>query len=37
MDSVDDNDKLAVVLRLIAKAHIKWNIHKYHLMVSELF
>ncbi|VDM37839.1 unnamed protein product [Toxocara canis] len=34
MDTIDQNEELAFVLKRIAKAHIKWNVHKHHLMAS---
>ncbi|TMS38185.1 hypothetical protein L596_004961 [Steinernema carpocapsae] len=32
IDAMDDDTKLTASLKRIAKAHIKWNIHKSHLM-----
>ncbi|KAK0398593.1 hypothetical protein QR680_002659 [Steinernema hermaphroditum] len=32
IDAMDDDAKLTASLKRIAKAHIKWNIHKSHLM-----
>ncbi|KAK0390209.1 hypothetical protein QR680_019433 [Steinernema hermaphroditum] len=34
IDAMDDDAKLTASLKRIAKAHIKWNIHKSHLMVE---
>uniref|UniRef100_A0A1I7YVA0 GLOBIN domain-containing protein n=1 Tax=Steinernema glaseri TaxID=37863 RepID=A0A1I7YVA0_9BILA len=34
IDAMDDDAKLTASLKRIAKAHIKWNIHKSHLMAT---
>lgn len=34
INSMNDDDKLETALRGIAQAHVKWHIHKYHLIVS---
>lgn len=35
IDAMDDEISLAEQLKRIARAHIKWNIHKAHVMVSD--
>ncbi|KAI6174977.1 Globin family and Globin-like domain and Globin, structural domain-containing protein [Aphelenchoides bicaudatus] len=32
INSMNDDDKLETALRGIAQAHVKWHIHKYHLI-----
>jgi hypothetical protein len=34
INSMNDDEKLETALRGIAQAHVKWHIHKYHLIVS---
>lgn len=33
INALEDEEKLIKTLRLIAKSHVKWNIHKSHVMV----
>lgn len=37
INSMSDDEKLETALRGIAHAHVKWHIHKYHLIVSFIF